>query len=51
MDRLPNRFDLVPVIVLVALAAAGLLAWHFFPLLQGAIANQDCIATGRTNCL
>jgi hypothetical protein len=44
------RFDLVPVLVLLGLLIVGLLAWWLYPRLQHYMAEQDCIATGRTNC-
>ena len=45
-----TRFDLLPWLVLAGIALAGLLAWWLFPLVQSFIANQDCVALGRTNC-
>lgn len=44
----PSRF--MPVLVLGGILILGVLAWLLFPTLQGWIAGQDCIATGRTNC-
>ncbi len=44
----PSRF--MPVLVLGGILMLGVLAWLLFPTLQGWIAGQDCIATGRTNC-
>ena len=46
--RDPSR--LFPLLVLLGIVAAGLLAWQLFPVLQAAIARQDCVALGRTNC-
>jgi hypothetical protein len=45
-----HRFDLLPVIVLVWLVILMLLGWWVYPKLQHYMAEQDCIATGRTNC-
>lgn len=48
----PNRrrFDLLPVIVLVAiLGAIGLGVW-LFPSALDYIHRQDCIAVGRVDC-
>ncbi len=44
----PSR--LFPVIVLAIIAVLGLLGWWLFPIVQGFVANQDCVAVGRTNC-
>ena len=47
-DPPPSR--LFPLIVLAGIVLVALLAWQLFPLLQGWVANQDCVALGRTNC-
>ncbi len=44
MDQPPPQSRLFPVIVLGALVLLGLLAWQLFPVVQGWIANQDCVA-------
>ena len=44
----PSR--LFPVITLVVIILLGLAAWQLFPVVQGFISRQDCVATGRTNC-
>lgn len=44
----PSR--LLPLVVLLGVVALGLLGWWLFPLLQGWVASQDCIASGHTNC-
>jgi hypothetical protein len=43
--------DLVPVLTLAGLLLLVLLGWWLFPRLQRAIAFQDCVAVGRTDCL
>lgn len=45
-----RRFDLVPVIVLVAiLGLIGLAVW-LFPYALDYVHRQDCIAVGRVDC-
>jgi hypothetical protein len=44
----PSR--LIPVLVLGGVAALMLMAWWLFPIFQGWMAHQDCVALGRTNC-
>jgi hypothetical protein len=43
-------FDVVPALVLIGLVLLGVLGWWIYPKLQSYMAEQDCIATGRTNC-
>ncbi len=50
MSDEPSPSRLLPVLVLGGLVLLGLLAWLLFPTVQGWIAAQDCVATGRTNC-
>jgi hypothetical protein len=50
MDEPPPQSALLPALVLVGLVAAGLLVWWLFPVFQGWVAHQDCVAVGRTNC-
>ncbi len=50
MSDQPPPSRLFPVIVLAVLIVGGLLAWWLFPVVQGFVARQDCVATGRTNC-
>ena len=50
MSDPPPPSRLFPVIVLAVLIVGGLLAWWLFPVVQGFVARQDCVATGRTNC-
>ena len=45
-----RRLDLVPVLVLAVILAAGLAAWWAFPRVQHALSNQDCVASGHVNC-
>jgi hypothetical protein len=45
-----RRFDVVPVLVLVMVAAVALLGWWLYPKVQHYMAQQDCIAVGHTNC-
>lgn len=45
-----QRWDVLPVVVLVALVLLMLLGWWLYPKLQHYMSQQDCIATGRTNC-
>ena len=47
-DPPPSR--VLPLLVLGGLVALGLLVWLLFPTVQGIIAHNDCVATGRTNC-
>jgi len=49
-DENPRRWDVLPVAVLVGLVLLMLLGWWLYPKLQHYMAEQDCIATGRTNC-
>ncbi len=46
----PRRFDILPLVLLVAMAALFVAAWWLFPLLQHYVYWQDCAASGRTNC-
>ena len=50
MSDAPLPSWLFPVLVLSGLVALGLLAWWLFPVMQGFVARQDCVAVGRTNC-
>jgi hypothetical protein len=43
-------FDVLPVLVLVGIVGLMLLGWWLYPKVQRYMAQQDCIATGRTNC-
>ncbi len=45
-----RRWDVLPVLVLVGLVVLMLLGWWLYPKLQHYISEQDCVATGRTNC-
>ncbi len=45
-----RRFDVLPVLVLVGVVLLMLLGWWLYPKLQHYMSQQDCIATGRTNC-
>ncbi len=47
----PAQSRLLPVLLLVAVIAAGLLAVWLFPLVQHWVARQDCVAVGRTDCI
>ncbi len=49
-DDETRRWDLVPMLVLVGLVLLMLLGWWLYPKLQHYLSEQDCIATGRTNC-
>ncbi len=49
-DQTPPQSRLVPVLILAAIVAAVLLAVWLFPVVQGWIARQDCVARGRTDC-
>ena len=40
----------LPVLVLLAAACLGAGGWWVFPSLQSAVARQDCVARGRTDC-
>ena len=46
----PRRLDLLPIAVLLAIAALLLALWLLFPMLQNYVFWQDCTASGRTNC-
>lgn len=48
--RLRER-SLLPALTLVALVLALLGGWWLFPKLQAYMTEQDCIASGRTNCV
>ncbi len=43
-------WDVLPMLVLVGVVAVMLLGWWLYPKLQRYMSEQDCIATGRTNC-
>jgi antibiotic biosynthesis monooxygenase (ABM) superfamily enzyme len=45
-----RSWDLLPVLVLAAILLLGLLGWWVFPLVQHAVSNQDCVASGHDNC-
>jgi hypothetical protein len=45
-----RRWDVLPVLVLVGLVLLMLFGWWLYPKLQHYMSQQDCIATGRTNC-
>ena len=42
--------DVLPVLVLAAILLLALIGWWIFPLVQHAISQQDCIASGHDNC-
>ena len=44
------RGSLLPALVLIGLFVVLLGGWWLFPRFQSYMAQQDCIATGRTNC-
>ena len=46
----PPQSRLIPVLLLVAIILVGLLAVWLFPVVQGWVAHQDCVAVGRTDC-
>ena len=50
MSGQPPPSRLFPLIVLAAIVLVLVLAWWLFPVVQAWIANQDCVALGRTNC-
>jgi hypothetical protein len=43
-------FDPVGLLVLALVLGLALAGWFFFPAAQRWVANQDCVASGRTNC-
>jgi hypothetical protein len=45
-----GRFDPVGLLVLALVVGLALAAWVVFPVAQRWVANQDCVASGRTNC-
>jgi len=45
-----RRWDVVPLLVLAFLVLLMLAGWWLYPKLQHFLSEQDCIATGRTNC-
>lgn len=45
-----QRRDWLPLIVLAAIVAVLLSGWLLFPAIQAFVFNQDCTASGRTNC-
>ena len=45
-----RRFDVVPLLVLVGLAAFGLACWWLVPALIHVIKHQDCVGSGRMDC-
>jgi hypothetical protein len=45
-----RQWDVLPVLVLVGLLLLMLFGWWLYPKLQHYLSQQDCIATGRTNC-
>ena len=47
----PPQSRLLPLLLLVVIVAAGLLAVWLFPVFQHWVARQDCVAVGRTDCL
>jgi hypothetical protein len=49
-DRSGRRIDLLPIILLLALGALIVGVWWGFPMFARYMSNQDCIATGHTNC-
>jgi hypothetical protein len=49
-DKDGRGWDVVPMLVLVGLVLLMLLGWWAYPKLQRYMFEQDCIATGRTNC-
>ena len=50
MNEPPRPSSWFPVIVLAVAVVLALVAWQVFPVIQGFVARQDCVATGRTNC-
>ncbi len=48
-DRRRPR-DFLPVVVLAGLLLLALIGWWVFPLVQHAVSQQDCIASGHDNC-
>ncbi len=49
-DENTRRWDVLPMLVLAGVVALMLLGWWLYPKLQRYMTEQDCIATGRTNC-
>ena len=45
-----RRFDLLPLLALVAIVLLLVAGWLLFPWLQRTIGHEDCVAAGYTNC-
>jgi hypothetical protein len=50
-EQEPRAARLLPAITLVLLLLVLVGGWLLFPVLHAYIAEQDCIASGRTNCV
>lgn len=46
-----NLSRFVPLIVLAAIVVLVLAVWWVFPRVQAWMSLQQCIASGRTNCI
>ena len=46
----PPQSRLVSLLLLAAVIVAVLLAVWLFPVVQGGVTHQDCVARGRTDC-
>lgn len=47
----PHATSYLPIITLILLVILLVGGWLLFPKVQAYMAEQDCIATGRTNCV
>jgi hypothetical protein len=48
--RRKRRWDVMPLLVLLALVLLLGGGWLLFPRLHAEMMWQDCVASGRTNC-
>ena len=53
MANEPQRHpaDLLPVIAFIVAVAVLVGGWFLFPKVHAWISTQDCVASGRTNCV
>lgn len=45
-----RSWDPLPILVLAVILLLALAGWWAFPLVQHAVSQRDCVASGHDNC-
>lgn len=46
----PRRFDLLPIVILLAIVGIVCVGFWLFPYIQSMVEHSNCVGIGRTDC-